>query len=98
MGQKHNPWVRSAPRSAVALATGKCHKPIFSLELANYLCYHITVIQSLKTKGAEDIYQLTRSKATCPESAWKLAICKLDQLDSVVEINELQIPPGNRLE
>jgi len=34
----------------------------------------------------------------CPSDLWTIARRKLDQLDSVKEINELQIPPGNRLE
>jgi toxin HigB-1 len=29
---------------------------------------------------------------------WKTAARKLDQLDSVATLNELRIPPGNRLE
>jgi proteic killer suppression protein len=29
---------------------------------------------------------------------WKIAIRKLDQLDSVLSLDELRIPPGNRLE
>lgn len=29
---------------------------------------------------------------------WKIADRKLDQLDSVITLDELRIPPGNRLE
>ena len=29
---------------------------------------------------------------------WKVATRKLDQLDSVISIEELKVPPGNRLE
>jgi proteic killer suppression protein len=29
---------------------------------------------------------------------WKIAARKLDQLDSVASLEELRIPPGNRLE
>ncbi len=35
---------------------------------------------------------------TCPKSLWNNAVRKLDQLDSVVSLDELRVPPGNRLE
>ena len=59
------------------------------------------MIQSFKTAGTEDIFNGRRTKAarsTCPQSLWKIAVRKLDQLDSVTTLQELQIPPGNRLE
>lgn len=59
------------------------------------------MIQSFKSAGTEDIFNGTRTQAarrTCPQSLWKIAIRKLDQLDSVTALPELQIPPGNRLE
>jgi proteic killer suppression protein len=34
---------------------------------------------------------------TCPKSLWKIAFRKLDQLDSVLSLDELRVPPGNRL-
>jgi proteic killer suppression protein len=34
----------------------------------------------------------------CPKSLWNIAVRKLDQLDSVVSLDELRVPPGNRLE
>jgi len=34
----------------------------------------------------------------CQRSLWKVVARKLDQLDSVVTIEELKVPPGNRLE
>jgi toxin HigB-1 len=59
------------------------------------------VIQSFKEAGTEDIFNGVNSRAarrTCPESLWKTAARKLDQLDSVSALDELRIPPGNRLE
>jgi proteic killer suppression protein len=59
------------------------------------------MIQSFKSAGTEDIFNGQRTQAarrTCPQSLWKIAIRKLDQLDSVTALPELQIPPGNRLE
>ena len=34
----------------------------------------------------------------CPKRLWKIAFKKLDQLDSVSSLDELRVPPGNRLE
>ena len=59
------------------------------------------MIQSFKGKGTEDIFNGINSPAarkTCPETLWKIAARKLDQLDSVAVLSELRIPPGNRLE
>jgi len=59
------------------------------------------VIVSFRGQGTEDIFNGENTRAarkTCPESLWKVAARKLDQLDSVTALNELRIPPGNRLE
>jgi toxin HigB-1 len=59
------------------------------------------MIASFKTEGAEDIFNGKNTKAarkSCPESLWKIAARKFDQLDSVTTLDELRIPPGNRLE
>jgi len=59
------------------------------------------VIQNFRTKGTEDIFNGIHSREarrTCPEVLWRVAVRKLDQLDSVEMVNELRIPPGNRLE
>lgn len=60
-----------------------------------------TVIRSFANKGTEDIFNGKQTKAArkvCPERLWKVAARKLDLLDSVVSVEELRIPPGNRLE
>jgi proteic killer suppression protein len=59
------------------------------------------MIQSFKDPGTEDVFYGKNTKAarrTCPQSIWKVAARKLDQLDSVGSLDELRIPPGNRLE
>lgn len=59
------------------------------------------MIQSFQDNGTEDIFNGKNSKdarKSCPHSLWKIAMRKLDQLDSVVHINELRIPPNNKLE
>ena|SRR2546428_966629 len=59
------------------------------------------MILSFRNEGTEDIFNGENTKAarsSCPESLWKVATRKLDQLDSVTALAELRIPPGNRLE
>lgn len=59
------------------------------------------MIQAFKDQGTQDIFngENTRgARKTCPESLWRVAARKLDQLDSVVQLSELSIPPGNHLE
>ncbi|HEB55245.1 MAG TPA: plasmid maintenance system killer protein [Gammaproteobacteria bacterium] len=59
------------------------------------------MIVSFKNQATEDIFNGKSSKSArklCPQSLWKVATRKLDQLDSVLNIEELKVPPGNRLE
>jgi proteic killer suppression protein len=59
------------------------------------------MIIRFRNKATEDIFNGQASKAAmkaCPKSLWKIACRKLDQLDSVVTLTELRVPPGNRLE
>jgi len=59
------------------------------------------VIQSFRDKGTEDIFNGKNTKDarnTLPQSLWKVAARKLDQLDSVIQLKELRIPPNNKLE
>ena len=59
------------------------------------------MIHSFKTTGVEDIFNGENTPAArriCPQSLWKIAARKLDLLDSVGSLDELRVPPGNRLE
>lgn len=59
------------------------------------------MIVTFKNQATEDIYNSVASKLArkaCPQSIWRIAVRKLDQLDSVLALEELKIPPGNRLE
>lgn len=59
------------------------------------------MIQSFATEGTENIFNGISSKIarkTCPQALWKTVVRKLDQLDSVVSLEDLKIPPGNQLE
>jgi proteic killer suppression protein len=59
------------------------------------------MIQSFKDAGTEDIFNGKNTKEArklLPAALWKIAARKLDQLDSVSALQELRIPPGNKLE
>lgn len=59
------------------------------------------MIHSFKNQGTEDIFNGKNAKDArkiCPQALWQIASRKLDQLDSVKSLEELSVPPGNRLE
>jgi proteic killer suppression protein len=59
------------------------------------------MIRSFKDRGTEDIFNGQNTKEArrrCPQGLWTVATRKLDQLDSVQGLEELRVPPGNRLE
>jgi proteic killer suppression protein len=59
------------------------------------------MIRTFADQGTEDVFDGKNSgsaRRACPRSLWKVAYRKLDQLDSAMELMDLRIPPGNRLE
>jgi len=59
------------------------------------------MIGSFKNQGTADLFNGKATKPAlklCARQLWKTAFRKLDQLDSVLSLDELRIPPGNRLE
>lgn len=59
------------------------------------------MINSFKTRGTEDIFDGNGSRPArkcCPQAIWPVARRKMDQINRVREVNELMVPPGNRLE
>ena len=59
------------------------------------------MIESFYNQATEDIFEGINTKnarKTCPKNLWRIASRKLDQLDSISTLEELKIPPGNRLE
>ena len=59
------------------------------------------MLRTFKSAGTEDIFDGIASREArkcCPQSIWSVARRKLDQMNRVREINELSVPPGNRLE
>lgn len=61
----------------------------------------MVVIQSFGNRGTEDIYHgrnTSRARATCPRELWTVSIRKLEYMDSADALEDLRVPPGNRLE
>lgn len=59
------------------------------------------MIKSFRDKGTEDIFDrknTREARKTCPQQIWRAAQRKLDQLNGVVSLASLKIPPGNMLE
>jgi proteic killer suppression protein len=59
------------------------------------------MINSFLNKGTEDVFNGKNTKdarKTCPKNLWKIAVRKLDQIDSIIKLEVLKIPPGNRFE
>ncbi len=55
------------------------------------------MIKSFKDKEAERIFHEERSRRL-PAEIQRTALRKLVQLDNAVTVNDLRVPPGNRLE
>jgi proteic killer suppression protein len=58
------------------------------------------MIISFKNQASKDVFNGKATKAAlrlCLKNIWKIAFRKLDQLDSVLSLEELRVPPGNRL-
>jgi len=59
------------------------------------------MINSFRDQATEDIFNGFSTKVarkSCPQKLWGIARRKLDQLDSVIALAELNLPPGNHLE
>lgn len=59
------------------------------------------MIRSFKKQGTEDIFDGKNSKLarkTCPQNIVKIAVRKLEQIDSAGALDDLKVPPGNNLE
>ena len=59
------------------------------------------MIQSFKDEGTRDLFNGRSTKKAlkcCPAKLWRIAGRKLDQLDSAEQLEDMRVPPGNRLE
>lgn len=61
----------------------------------------MSMIRSFANEATEDIFNgdaTRRARQTCPLVLWRVARRKLTQLNRVRSLEELRVPPGNRLE
>jgi len=59
------------------------------------------MIKSFKTQGTRDIFNgkpSIEARKTCPSILWGVAARKLDMINAAITLNDLKVPPGNRLE
>jgi toxin HigB-1 len=59
------------------------------------------MIRRFADSGTEDIFNGKNSRQArraCPKSLWSIAARKPDQVDSAGNLDDLKVPPGNRLE
>jgi proteic killer suppression protein len=59
------------------------------------------VIVSFKDEGTESVFDgrdTKKARKSCPQNLWRVARRKLDQINQAAELDDLQVPPGNRLE
>lgn len=59
------------------------------------------MIESFADEATEDIFNGVNSvdaRRRLPRELWRIAFRKLDQLDSAIDLEDLRVPPGNRLE
>ena len=59
------------------------------------------MIASFRDGGTEDVFDGRSSRAArqaCPQSLWRVARRKLDQLNRASRLEDLAVPPGNQLE
>ncbi|MGI9302186.1 MAG: type II toxin-antitoxin system RelE/ParE family toxin [Gammaproteobacteria bacterium] len=59
------------------------------------------MIRSFADSGTEDVFEGRNSRdarRACPRNLWRSVARKLDLLDSADSLEDLKVPPGNRLE
>ena len=59
------------------------------------------MVQTFADSGTADIFNgknTSAARRTCPMTLWSLARRKLDLLDAAAALEDLRMPPGNRLE
>ena len=59
------------------------------------------MIVTFANQETEDIYNgknTSDARRLLPRNLWNVAFRKLDQIDASVSLDDLRIPPGNRLE
>lgn len=71
------------------------------MRIAREVCYRGTMVIGFRDRGTEDLYDGVESKAArkvCPSTLVGRAREKLFLLDDAESLEDLRVPPGNRLE
>ena len=80
------------------LASSALQQPrLITLDVTVILRYYLTMIKTFADKEAEKIFNRQRSRKL-PESIQRKGRMKLEILDAAEAVEDLRIPPGNRLE
>jgi proteic killer suppression protein len=59
------------------------------------------MIVSFRDRATEDIFDgvnSTDGRRRLPRNLWNIAFRKLDQINAAIDLDDLRVPPGNRLE
>ncbi len=59
------------------------------------------MIASFADRATEDVFDgrdSRRARAICPERLWRVARRRLDMINRAMDVRDLAVPPGNRLE
>jgi toxin HigB-1 len=59
------------------------------------------MIISFRDTATEDVFNgrdTKKARKACPRNLWSVARRKLDLVDSATSLNDLRVPPNNRLE
>jgi proteic killer suppression protein len=59
------------------------------------------MVRSFPNAGSEVIFNGSNTadaRRLLPRDLWTITFRKLDQIDSATDLNDLKVPPGNRLE
>lgn len=70
---------------------------LLMLCVINALRYYWAMIKSFRDKEAEKIFDREGSRKL-PENIQKIALLKLGVIDAADELQDLRLPPGNKLE
>ena len=92
-------WILCAPshQSDRVSCVGDIETQLHNSTLRVLLCY--TVIRTLADETTRDIWNGVNSEAArrIPSQLWPIVRRKLDQIDAVTRVDDLKVPPGNRL-
>jgi proteic killer suppression protein len=71
----------------------RCRSPLDACHVTRYT---LLVIKTFADKRTKDLYDTGRAKRFPPDVAGRAAR-KLEYVDLAIQINDLKVPPGNRL-